>query len=241
MKKNPKISIVTIVKNGMPYLEDTLKSFNLQKYKNKELIVVYSNSYDKTYKILQSCKFISKLIIDNSSRNLYGSLNIGIKNTTGEIIGLLHAEDIYYSDKILSKVVTKYKKTNFKVAYGSVVIVSKHNIRKIIRFWKSKLVNKNQFKYGWMPPHTSLFISKDLKKIKYSKNYQISSDYDYVLKIFKRNIKTEYLNFIVTIMRTGGLSSKKIFSKTIEDLNITKNNFDYYLFVYFFKIFRKIN
>ena len=53
MKKNPKISIVTIVKNGMPYLEDTLKSYYLQKYKNKELIVVYSNSYDKTFKVLK--------------------------------------------------------------------------------------------------------------------------------------------------------------------------------------------
>ena len=54
MKKKPKISIVTLVKNGMPFIEDSINSFNLQKYSNKELIVVYSNSEDNTYKLLKT-------------------------------------------------------------------------------------------------------------------------------------------------------------------------------------------
>ena len=60
-----KISIITVVKNGMPFLKNAIKSFELQKYKNKELIIVYSKSNDgtenyikslskKNYKILQS-------------------------------------------------------------------------------------------------------------------------------------------------------------------------------------------
>ena len=58
MTKKIKVSIVTIVKDGMPFLEDSLKSFHLQNYQNKELIVVYTSSNDKTYKFLKSCKFI---------------------------------------------------------------------------------------------------------------------------------------------------------------------------------------
>ena len=38
-----KISIITVVKNGMPYLDDCLKSFQLQNYPNKEQIVLSSS------------------------------------------------------------------------------------------------------------------------------------------------------------------------------------------------------
>ena len=43
-----KISIITVVKNGMPYLIDCLKSFQLQNYSNKEHIIIYSDSTDGT-------------------------------------------------------------------------------------------------------------------------------------------------------------------------------------------------
>ena len=38
-----KISIITVVKNGMPYLKEAINSFNTQTYKNKEHIIVYAN------------------------------------------------------------------------------------------------------------------------------------------------------------------------------------------------------
>ena len=60
MKKEPKVSIITIVKNGLPYINDSLKSFELQNYQNKELIVVYTNSEDLTFEALKSKKFIKK-------------------------------------------------------------------------------------------------------------------------------------------------------------------------------------
>ena len=47
-----KISIITVVKNGMPFLIDALKSFNLQNYTNKEHIVVYGDSNDGTTEYL---------------------------------------------------------------------------------------------------------------------------------------------------------------------------------------------
>ena len=51
-----KITIITAVKNGMPYLKDAVKSFELQDYKKKELIIVYSKSNDGTDNYLDSLK-----------------------------------------------------------------------------------------------------------------------------------------------------------------------------------------
>ena len=131
--KNIKVSIVTVVKNGMPFLEDCIKSFQLQDYKNKELIVVYSHSEDQTYTFLKKQKYITKLIIDNKSKNKFGSLNIGLQNTTGDIIGLLHADDIFGSNKVLSNVAKTYQKRNFDILFGNIKFCLRNNLLVIKR------------------------------------------------------------------------------------------------------------
>ena len=54
--KIPKISIITVVKDGMPYLQSCIKSFDLQKYPNKEHIIIFSKSKDATYSFLMKNK-----------------------------------------------------------------------------------------------------------------------------------------------------------------------------------------
>ncbi len=92
-----KISIITVVKNGMPYLDDCLKSFQLQNYPNKEQIVICSKSEDFTIDYLKNYKKKNvKIFFDNKSTNKFEALNIGINNCSGDIIGILHADDIFY-------------------------------------------------------------------------------------------------------------------------------------------------
>ena len=135
--KNIKVSIITVVKNGMPYLEDCIKSFQLQDYKNKELLVVYSNSQDLTLSYLKKQKFITKLIIDNKSKNKFGALNIGLQNASGDIIGIMHADDIFASDKVLSIVAKTYKKKKFDIGFGNIKFCLRNNLQSIQRIWVS--------------------------------------------------------------------------------------------------------
>ena len=104
MTKNIKVSILTIVKDGMPFLEDSLESFKLQNYQNKELIVVYSKSEDMTFNLLKSKKFIKKILINNFLKNIFCSINIGLKHAEGDLIGILHSDDIFYDENVLSNV-----------------------------------------------------------------------------------------------------------------------------------------
>tara|TARA_B100000963_G_C22637919_1_gene678596 strand:+ start:3703 stop:5142 length:1440 start_codon:yes stop_codon:yes gene_type:complete len=241
MKEKPKISIITIVKNGMPFINDALKSFKSQTYKNKELIVVYTNSEDMTLNLLKSQKFIKKILIDNLSKNIYGSINIGLKHAEGDLIGILHSDDIFYDKNVLSNVIKDYKNLSFDLAYGDIIISKKNEIDKPLRLWKSGKFTSSKLKYGWMPPHTSIFISKKLKKNKYSTEYKVSADYDYLLKLFRKKIKINYLNYFTTIMRTGGISSKYLFLKFIEDNKILRKYYKLYFIVSVFKVIRKLN
>ena len=239
-----KISIITVVKNGMPYLEDCIKSFQLQNYPNKEHIIVYAKSEDATEAFLKKKKLKNtKLIYDKKSTNKFEALNIGIKNCTGSIIGILHADDIYFSNNILSLIIKKTLRND--IIYGNILISKRNNLLSVIRIWKSSKFKFNKFNYGWMPPHTSIFIKKN-KIIEYSKNYKISGDYEFILNNFaQENLKIKFVNKIIVIMRTGGDSSnfKNLIKKFNEDLNIFNQFFKsrYSIIFIFWKIISKIS
>lgn len=222
-----KVSIITVVKNGMPFLKNCIKSYQLQSYKNKELIVVYSESGDKTLDFLKKKKkekIINKLIIDKKSTNKFESLNLALKSISGDAFGILHADDIFFSNKILSEIVLKFNQKKVDLIYGNVVFSSKKNILNFKRYWKSSNYSKNKMLLGWMPPHTSLFLSKKLSNYKYNSNYNISADYEYMINIFDNNPKIYYLNVPITIMRLGGDSTNFfcIFLKLLQDFKIIK-------------------
>ena len=238
-----KISIITVVKNGMPYLEDCLKSFQLQSYPNKEQIVICSKSEDFTIDYLKNYKKKNvKIFFDNKSTNKFEALNIGINNCSGDIIGVLHADDIFYSEDTLNLISKNFPKND--IVYGDILISNRKNILMIKRFWKSSSFKLNKLLFGWMPPHTSIFMKKSIIPY-YDNKYKISGDYDFIIKSFlKKNILTKYCNKSLVIMRTGGDSSKIQFflRKFKEDYSIHKKYFNYKfsIIIVFIKILSKI-
>lgn len=219
------ITVITIVKNGMPFLKDCINSVKSQNLKNIEHIIVYSDSKDGTLLYLKKRK---KFIIDKNSQNKFGSLNLGIKKSTGNYIGILHSDDLFFSNKTLSNVSKILKKKNPDILYGNLLYVKKNNISKIIRKWISTKYKKNKILSGWMPPHPTLFVKREiLLNNLYSKNFPISGDYDFMIRLFKKNLQVYFYDTFITIMRFGGDSNKSIFNilkKMQEDYLILKKN-----------------
>ena len=237
-----KISIITVVKNGMPFLKDAIKSFELQKYRNKELIIVYSKSIDETENYINSLSKKNYKIIKDNSNNRYKAINKGIKKSSGDVIGLLHADDIFFNNQTLFDVCTHIDK--YDIVYGGVYFAERNNLKKIKRIWKPTNLNKNSILFGSVPPHISTFMKKKVfNKIGYySEKYMISGDYDFLLRSINSNkfiIKST--NKFHNIMRLGGDSTNisKIFLKLKEDyLIIKKHNLN--IFTLAFKILSKI-
>ena len=92
-----KISIITVVKNGMPHLKECVQSIKKQKYKSIEHIIIYSKSTDKTLEFLKKNKL--KFYYDKKSKNKFDAINVGIKKAKGKYIALLHSDDLFYNDK----------------------------------------------------------------------------------------------------------------------------------------------
>tara|TARA_B110001450_G_scaffold156619_1_gene145955 strand:+ start:73 stop:822 length:750 start_codon:yes stop_codon:yes gene_type:complete len=243
--KKIKLSIIMVVKNGLPFIKDALDSYKKQIYRDKELIIVCSPSSDGTEKFLLNLKNKNKykIFFDNKSKNKFGSLNKGISLAKGHYVGILHSDDIFYSSNVLKDVSKKIKQTNCDFIYGDCVFVNKKN-SKIVREWKSGKFYKNKLKYGWMPPHTTTFVDRKLlKKDKYNLNYRISGDYEFLLRILNKDLKISYIKKRICKMRIGGDSTnfKNIFFKLNEDFKIASKYFNFPLITIFFKIIQKVN
>jgi len=240
-----KISIITVVKNGMPFLKDAIKSYELQKYKNKELIIVYSKSNDGTENYIKSLSKKNYKIIKDNSNNRYKAINKGIKKSNGNIIGLLHSDDIFFNNSILFNIHKYIIEKKCDIVYGGIYFAERNNLKNINRIWKPSNFKKNKISYGWTPPHVGMFIKKNVFKNigYYSDKYTISSDYDFILRIILKNkFKIESTKKFHNIMRFGGDSTNinKIFLKLKEDyLVIKKHNLS--IFILIFKILYKVS
>ena len=228
----------------MPYLSSAVNSAKKQTYKNFEHIFIVSSSADNTENYLKRLKYNKKKIFFYNRGNLYNCINYGIKKSLGEIIFLLHSDDVLNDKNILQTVRNEFKK-NIDLVYGNINICRRNNINKIIRKWTSNVIKNNMFLPANLPPHTSLFIKKNVFNFvrNYNTSYRISSDFDFLIRVFKNNkLQKKFIYKTIILMRSGGISSKfkYTYNRVGEDLKILRQYYPkYFIVIYLGKLFNK--
>ena len=228
----------------MPYLSGAINSAKKQTYKNFEHIFIVSSSTDNTENYLKKLKYNKKKVFFYNKGNLYNCINYGIKKSVGEIIFLLHSDDIINEKNIL-QTVSKEFKNNIDLVYGNINICRRNNINKIVRKWTSNTIKNNIFLSANLPPHTSLFIKKKVFNIvgNYNTTYRISSDFDFLIRVFQNNkFKKKFIYKTIILMRSGGISSKfkYTYNRVVEDLKILRQYYPkYFIVIYLTKLFNK--
>lgn len=224
-----KISIITACLNNEKTIEDCLKSVSNQTYKNIEHIIIDGKSTDNTLEIIKTFNHISTTISETDS-GIYYALNKGILLAQGDVIGFLHADDFLADDRTIERIAEKFqKKQNLEAVYGDLIYISSKQNQKKIRYWKSKEFSPQMIKRGWMPPHPTLYIKKEIYNNygQFDTKYKISADYDLIVRFLKKKIKIEYIPEIIVKMRIGGKSNKNfknIIQKSKEDYQIIREN-----------------
>tara|TARA_Y200000002_G_C22613371_1_gene634872 strand:+ start:524 stop:1288 length:765 start_codon:yes stop_codon:yes gene_type:complete len=230
------VSLITCTNNSEETIRDCCLSISSQTYSNIEHIILDNNSKDKTISIIKKYSQKNVKIYQQKSIGIYGAINEGMKISNGNIIGILHSDDELIHKDVISVITQKFINENLDILFSNVYYTKKNDLTKIIRKWKSNLkggiqsndILDKKINNGWMPPHTTLFFRKSLLKDigYYDESLKISSDYDFIIRLFKRkNLKIFYLNEFTVKMRSGGISNKNIrniFLKMNEDFNIMK-------------------
>jgi glycosyltransferase involved in cell wall biosynthesis len=100
-----KVSIITVCFNSEKTIEDTLKSVTSQTYPDIEYIVVDGLSKDGTNEIVQRYSDIVSVHVSEKDNGLYDAMNKGIQLATGDVIGILNSDDIFFNEIIIQEVV----------------------------------------------------------------------------------------------------------------------------------------
>ena len=239
--KKYKISIITVTKNSEKFLLHNILSVKSQKYKKFEHIIVDGNSKDNTIKIINNHKKSVKLIKNKNDKGLYHAMNVGIKKSSGDIIGILNSDDIYFKNtlNIVNEYFNKHKDLDF--LFGSVY---KH---KLLSGYNPNIIN---WSFGFYTTHSVGFFIKRKSQLKvglYDLRYNYSADYDLFIRMIKKfklkGISTKKSE-IFGRFRRGGLSSKINFLDYLMECNrIRLNNGQNFIQVYlifFLKILKNL-
>ncbi|MFH0233949.1 glycosyltransferase family 2 protein [Vibrio diabolicus] len=225
-----KVSIITATYNSAETILSTLQSLESQTYPNIEYIIVDGASKDNTLDVIKAnCSRVST-IISEPDKGIYDALNKGIQAATGDIIGFLHSDDIFAYPDAVSDLVALMDKKQTQAVYADLEYVSKDNLNNVVRLWKSGQYQRSKLKQGWMPPHPTFYMKRELYQScgMFDLNFNISADYDSLLRyLWINKITMAYLPKVITKMRVGGTSNNSlsnIIHKTKEDIRALNNN-----------------
>jgi len=228
-----KISIITVCYNSVATIEKTILSVVGQSYKNVEYIIVDGNSNDGTVDIIKNNQDKITQWVSEPDNGLYDAMNKGIALATGDLIGILNSDDTFYSDNVLSAIADFHSKNTIDASVGN-IMQNKYN-GKMVRIYSSKNWSPGKLKIGFMPPHPSIFLKRELfnKFGNYSLVFKVAADYELVIRLFLKNdITWKYSNITSTCMLIGGVSSSGASSyRTITNeicgaLNVNNINFN---------------
>jgi glycosyltransferase len=204
-----KVSIITATYNSSQVISECLQTFNQQDYPFIEHIIVDGASKDNTLEVVNANKRKDTVIISERDKGIYDALNKGIAKATGDIIGILHSDDFFATPTAISQIVEEIKK-GFDGCYSDLKYVQRDDVSKVHRHWKAGLPSQLQLELGWMPPHPTLFLRREVFQeiSNYSLKYKISADYDFILRMMTSNkYKISYIPETLVCMKTGGTSN----------------------------------
>lgn len=208
-----KVSIITVVYNGAEHIRDCIESILTQTYPNIEYVVVDGNSTDETVDIVRSYGTKIARFISEPDKGLYDAMNKGIGMATGDIIGILNADDFYRHERVIENMVATFERTGSDAVYGDLLYVDRIDPQQIKRYWRSGEYTGSNFLWGWMPGHPTFFAKRWLyeKYGRFRLDMKSAADYELMLRfVHKHKAKLAYMNEITIVMRAGGISNSTL-------------------------------
>lgn len=225
-----KISIITAAFNCSNMLGDCLSSVASQNHYDIEHWVIDGGSTDGTVEILESQNQQLAGVISEPDKGTYDALNKGLAHVTGEVVGVLHADDVFADTEVLSHVAAAFEDPRVEAIYGDLVYVARNDVSRVIRYWRSGQFMPCQLNWGWMPPHPTLYLRRSVYERfgGFDTRYMIAADYDFMLRVLTQlSGMVVYLPQVLVRMRLGGVSNRSlrtVLQKSREDFRALKAN-----------------
>jgi len=213
----PKISVITVVRNGEKYLESAIKSITEQTYGNLEYVVIDGNSSDNTVNIIKRYSDKISYWISEEDEGIYDAMNKGIQSSSGDWLLFINSDDYLISMDIIERAVTYLKECNSLIGYGKIIVEYPSSPETIYGSdWES--TKENFRNVGMCIQHQATFHSRALfANNLFDTSFKIAGDYDLLLR-YLRNHDAYYIPLVITKMRAVGVSH------TVSRIKLLKEN-----------------
>ena len=220
-----KISIVTVCFNSSKTIKATLNSVANQDYSNIEHIIIDGESSDNTLDIVRDYNHVAKVICEKDT-GIYNAMNKGLKQCTGEIVGILNSDDRFKDEYVIEKIANAFKDKEIDALVGDVQFVESLTSDRVLRYYSSDLWRPDRFQYGFMPAHPSFYAKRELfsKYGYYKEDYKIAADFDLLLRfLLIHELRYYYLQEPLVNMLPGGVSTKNFRMKYILNKEVIRS------------------
>jgi glycosyltransferase involved in cell wall biosynthesis len=203
-----KISIITVCYNAADTIERCIKSVISQCYNNIEYIIIDGASTDGTTSVIN--KYGSKIdvVVSEPDKGIYDAMNKGIALATGDVIGMLNADDVFTDADVVSEIALAFADNATVIFYADLDYVKPNG--EILRKWRSGQYKQGMFNKGWMPPHPTFYCRRSLYQQfgTYNLEFGTAADYELMLRfIHLKKTPVFYHKRVVVNMNTGGVSN----------------------------------
>lgn len=223
-----KISLITVSYNAESTINSCIQSVIRQNFNSVEYIVIDGGSTDKTINIVNNYKHFISHIVSEPDKGIYDAMNKGIKLATGDVVGMLNADDFFADETVLNTIAQVFVQYNVNIIYADLDYIKENG--SIVRKWRSGSYNAKSFNLGWMPPHPTFYCKRNLfeKFGFYSLSYGTAADYELMLRfLYVNKLSAHYIKKVIIKMKVGGKSNKS-FSNRVKglffDLKAMRNN-----------------
>ena len=254
-----KISIITACYNSAATIRTAMESVLSQRGVDVEYLIIDGGSTDGTVAIVEEFshkehkghKGFDFKWVSEKDRGMYDAINKGIKMATGDVVGILNADDVLESPDTLAHVVGAFNRVEHVDAVYADIRFVRNDLETTVRYYSAKSWKPWMLQWGKMPPHPSVYIRRELfeKYGLYKLGYEIAADYELLIRYLRMvKLKTRYLNESLVRMRMGGKSTRGWKSFVTLNREIVRGNrengyfccFPMLLPKYLFKIFEFI-
>lgn len=209
----PTISVITAVFNRVATIGQTLDSVRAQTWPNVEHLVIDGASTDGTLDLLQSRRAELSVLLSEPDSGIYDALNKGLALARGDLVGLLHSDDIYAHARVLERIAQAFADPRIDGVYGDLDYVSSTDPTRLVRRWRAGDYHPKRLARGWMPPHPTLYLRRSVIERwgGFDTDFRIAADYDAVLRYLARGrLHLAYIPEVLVRMRLGGASNRSL-------------------------------
>lgn len=231
-----KISLITACYNSAETIGTAIESVLSQKGVDVDYIVVDGGSKDGTVDIIK--EYADKTLnfqlltpnftfrwLSESDKGMYDAINKGIKMATGDVVGILNADDVLADDETLKRIAEAFESGGVEsggvgervdCVYADIRFVREGNSVEVlrnaptVRYCSAKMWRPWMFRFAAMVPHPSFYVRRECfeRLGGYSLDYRICADFELELRyLYLAKLKAAYLPECVVVMRMGGAST----------------------------------